>query len=154
MCVGNTHPWDIYPCDTGTVLAAPVFTSLNEETRKKQIKSAIHLITCKNGEVFFGFFTEQYSLVCQKFRWCLSSLTSDISEKSFWKDESFKFRRRWFTDCFNLVCMAHPDSIPLSALLDPLTPWGYARLVSTNVFVRAVRDVVNCHTCITGFKEG
>ena len=33
---------------------------------------------------------QQYSLICQKFRWCLSSLTSDISEKSFWKDESFK----------------------------------------------------------------
>ena len=153
MCGKHASLGNIYPCDTGTVLAVPVFTSLNEETRKKTDKIRYTFNHVQKRRALFRVL-QQYSLVCQKFRWCLSSLTSDISEKRFWKDESFKFRRRWFTDCFNLVCIAHPDSIPLSALLDALTRWGYARLVSTNVFVRAVKDVVNCHTCIAGFKEG
>ena len=77
----------------GTVLAVPVFTSLNEETRKKTDKIHYTFNHMQKWQVLLRVL-QQYSLVCQKFRWCLSNLTSDISEKSFWKDESFKARTK------------------------------------------------------------
>ena len=154
MCVGNTHPWETYIRVTPVRFWPYQFSLvLMKKPGKKQIKSVIHSITCKNGELFFGFFNSTVWFARNSVGASVASPVIFL-KRAFGKTKASKLRRRWFTDCFNLVCMAHPDSIPLRALLDALTWWGYARLVSTNVFVRAVKDVVNCHTCITGFKEG
>ena len=86
----------------GTVLAIPVFNSLNKETRKTDIQQIHymfnHVLQWQNSWQALPWALQQWGLICQKFRWCL---TSQTSQRVWYFQKQLSEKRRWFTDHFN-----------------------------------------------------